>query len=263
MMNADYFWAFLTTAGSAVNEALCDRLGAHPMVEILTVLEDGNLQCWGHYRGSEGLDDLIHILHDDPEVVDVEFHTLLAAQGRKCSLKPAHVRVLHCLRNDVRMQVKEIAHQTGFSPRRVRRLLDELLVRGGSGNAFFAHETGVGDAQAGDACFYASIDSDVAATGFTRFLVRIEYRGGDAARWNLVKWLLHRFAPEIYYIMVSASDTVIFALFLLEYMSQTPEVLQQLNTAPGVISMKQFIHYSHRFYPGLQEAFWMQLETTD
>ncbi len=260
MLDAEYFWAFLTTTDSTTNEALLNRLGACPMIDIITILADGDLLCWGMYKGSKGLDELTNFLHEQPEISEVEFHTLVVQRGQKCELKPEDVHVLACLRHDLRMQIKEISQRSGFSPRRVRRILDKLLLREGSTSEFWVKAKGVGDRLSNLACFHARIDSDVAATGYTRFLVRIGYQGGSDARWALVEWLQQRYPLEIWYTFASASEPVIFTLFLLEYMSQTPELIRAVRAAPGVVSVKQIIHYQHRFYPGLNEAFWDTLQ---
>ncbi len=258
MLGAEYFWAFLTTAKSSTVEQLADYLGANPMIDIVTFLADGHLQCWGKYIGSHGLDKLNNFLYNAPGVVDVGFYTLLAARGKRCDLKPEQVKVLECLKQNVRMQVKDMVHQTGFSTRRVRRILDELLVKGGSAPELWLHERGIGDARSQQACFHARIDVDMAATGSTRFLVRIEYRGGLDARRNLVKWLKQKYPSELVYIIASASNPVLFTMFLVEYMGETPEFVQAIRNAPNIVSVKQIAHYQHKFYPGLFEEFWNQ-----
>lgn len=259
MLDASFFLSILQVASPPLSETLRDFLGAHPMIDHVNFLADGNVLCWGKYVRARELDELTLFLHGLEPVSDVEFHTLLIEKGKKCKLNSMQVQVLRCLRKDVRMPVIEISQVTGLTQRRVRKLLVELIGPNGSADEYWFHEKGVGDYRTSQQCFHTRIDADVAESGSTRFFAYVRFQGGDERRRKIVQTLTREYPLEYWFTIASASAPVLFMMFLVEVANRTPQIINRIKALDGVKSVKPIVYYAHHFYPGLYDRYWSQL----
>jgi DNA-binding Lrp family transcriptional regulator len=259
MVGASLCTAILSIANPPPSVEFRERLGAHPMIEWVDFLADGNVMCFATYIDSKGLDELTLFLHGLEAVNDIEFHTLLVEQGKKCTLTSMHLQVLRCLRKDVRMPVSEIAQLTRLTQRRVRKLLADLIGTKGSFSGEWFHEKGCGDYRTAQQCFHPRVNCDVAEGGSTRFLARISFRGGAEQRQKIVEVLKREYPLEYWFSRVSASAPVLFSMFIVDVANYSPQIIQRIKELDGVESVRPIVNYSHHYYPGLFDRFWAQL----
>lgn len=259
MLDASFFTAILTLKRHPPSETFRDFLGTHAMIDNVNLLADGNVMVWGKYAGAKALDELTLYLHELEEVDEVEFHTLLIEKGQRCPLSSMELQVLRCLREDVRMPVKEIAEHTGLTPRRVRKLLAELIGTEGSADEQWFHENGIGDYRTAQQCFHTRTDCDVAEGGATRFYSRTEFRGGDETRRSIVAILKREYPREYWFTHASASAPVLFSMFLVDIANYSPEIIKRIKELKDVVSVRPIVYFAHHYYPGLNDQFWQRI----
>lgn len=259
MLDASFFTAILTLKHHPPSETFRDFLGAYPMINNVNLLADGNVMVWGKYVGPKELDELTLFLHELDDIREVEFHTILIERGKRCLLTSMQLQVLRCLRENVRMPIKDIAQHTGMTQRRIRKLLTELIGTEGSADEQMFHENGIGDYRTAQQCFHTRTDGDVAEGGATRFYARTEFQGGDETRRSIVALLKRTYPMEYWFTHASASAPVLFSMFLVDIANYSPEIIKRIKELEDVVSVRPIVYFAHHYYPGLNERFWQHL----
>lgn len=231
MINGEFFLAVVKTDGTETIEPFVDRIGCHPAVGHISLLASaggGAYLVWGEYIASEMLLELRELLAEPENVVDVELHTVMGRKGKKSELANLHLRVLSVLRNDPRMQINEIAKETNFSPKTVRRAIREITEGGG---------------------IMFSARPDMAAGHLVNFYIRFEYDEKLVTIEEAYEWLRERYALELWDPTPSVTEPVFFAEFVVDDLHEAERIARDVRSAPFVKSTSTLVAYSSKKYP--------------
>lgn len=236
MINAEYFTALVITDGTEDIDEFVGRMGDSPMVGHISFLASaggGAYLVWGQYIGSSMLSDLREFLHVPSEVQNVELHTILWSMGKKVRLANLHLRILAILRENPRAPINDVANDTGLAPKTVRRAIRELME--GEGIKFSARP-------------------DMAAGKLVNFFVRFEWNEDETSQDEVVTWLLKEYPLELWDPTQSATDSIIFAEFVVENLHEVEEIARNIRSRPFVKSTTTLVSYSNQKFQYFAET---------
>ncbi|MFX1475209.1 MAG: winged helix-turn-helix transcriptional regulator [Promethearchaeota archaeon] len=252
MLDAEMVLAILSNDGSLEGEEFLDKLGTNPMIHAASFLSDGSVLLFAEYQGASGLAELGRFLRQLEGVTDVEMHTLITEKGSKRDFSQMELKVLYCLTEDARMSIAEIARKTRLTPKRVRRIIQSFLGEGGSHPEFSIQRQSIGDFRTQQACLHFRLWWDLNAGGGLAFIVRIRWNEGGSFG-EIVEWLKKEFPLEFWYAYASASEPIVFCVFVVEHMREADPIVQKAHAAPYVESANPIFGFPAKKYPGLRD----------
>jgi DNA-binding Lrp family transcriptional regulator len=258
MMGAETSLAILKFEDSAIGDARLDTVGAHPLIYAGSVLTNGDILSFSHYRGTQELDSLGSFLRQVDGVTEVEFHTILSERGGRCELKTMHLKLLKCLLKDVRMSISDLSKCSGLTPRRIRRLLEEFTVGGAEPETYLTGEI-PGDYRTKQACFYFQVVRDLNGGGYTAFITRIRHDGDAKTRTRIIERLKEKYPLSFFYAYTSAFEPILFCIFVVEHIREGSGIINTTRKVPGVISTQALYGYPTKRFPGLFDLFFEEI----
>ena len=226
MMDADLLLAILQTDGLEDTDTFLEGLRKHPMIEQISAIACGNgglYLAYAIYRGSEGLAKLSSFLRRQRHIKDLELHTLVVDRGRKVNFNYLHLKVLGCLLDDPRITMVDIRKKIQLSIKKIRKTIEFLQESG-------AVQFGVH--------LYPGAD------GMIEYIVKIELDEKKINSSDTIDWLCNLFPNEFWQPLVSATEPVIFAKFIVESMRDAERILQIIRNQRFIKSASGFVHYS-------------------
>ena len=259
MLGMEDWVAILRTEDPIPSDSFLDGIGAHPLVTSASILTDGSILCFGTYPGAKGLQEIGTFLRQTPGVTSVEFHTILTEPGKICDLTISDLKVLQCLREDPRMSIGELSKKTRLTPRRVRKIIAELLGENGSEPCFYIDWEPRGGTRASEVAFRINVHWDLNAGGYTAFVIIITHMEGVESRTKIVKVLKETYPVKFWYAYASAFEPVFFSVFVVEHMRETSEIIETLKQTPEVVSANAIYGYPTRAFHSPIDRYFEQL----
>ncbi|MFX0055286.1 MAG: winged helix-turn-helix transcriptional regulator [Candidatus Hermodarchaeota archaeon] len=217
MVDGDNFLAVISTDGSENEEECLNLIGSHKLVREVGILSGSSYLAMGTSIGSESLRDLGSFLRGIKNANHVELHSLVkdANHGSKTELTKLQLRVLNCLVKNPRMPTNEISELTGLTVRRTRATIKMLLESG-------AVSLGIRwNLSAGD--------------GFV-FLLRIQWDEKTGSLEDVLIFIGQNFPVAFYGPLVSATEPVVFAVFVVDQFKDADQISKKIAGSPSVKS---------------------------
>lgn len=259
MLGMEDWVAILRTDDPIPSDSFLDGIGKHKLVTSASILTDGSILCFGKYPGAKGLEEIGTFLRQTPGVTSVEFHTILTEPGKKCDLKLSDLKVLRCLYQEPRMSIGDLSTKTRLTPRRVRKILKELLGENGSEPSLFIEWEPRGGTRASEVYFKINIHWDLNAGGHTAFVIIITHEEGVESRSKIVKLLKEKYPVKFWYAYASAFEPAFFSVFVVEHMRETSEIIETLRQTPEVISANAIYGYPTRAFHSPVDSYFEEL----
>ncbi|UCE10590.1 MAG: winged helix-turn-helix transcriptional regulator, partial [Candidatus Thorarchaeota archaeon] len=232
----EHFQAVLTTDGTENVDEFVSQIGEESSIghiSTLAVIEGGAYLVWGQYVGSNMLSNLGSFLGGLEPVLTVEVHPLVYFSSKsELELTRLHLRVLKCLKQNPRMSISEIAEKSGLAPKTVRRALREMEE---------------------SECVSYKARPDLAAGGVVNIHVRIDWDPKRIEISDLIQWLNEEFPVSFWSPWISASDSVVFAEFMVEDLLEAESISKKIKYTPFVKSCVTLVTYSNAKFPYLAE----------
>ncbi|MFX1262698.1 MAG: winged helix-turn-helix transcriptional regulator [Promethearchaeota archaeon] len=233
MVNSDYLVALIYTDGSEDEEDFMDLIGANlNVVQVGQVVTGVGrlyfLQC--EYSGAEGLQGISAFLRTLDSVTHTELHTIVTQRGEQFEIKNLHLRVLKPLLKDARMQIGEIAAETGLPARRASRAIKEL--------------------QDSDA-FWFAVRWNLGLGNNAEFYLKIAFKEQRFKKDEMDEWLRTTFPHEFWFSFASAMEPILFAKFVTEHFRDAEKISSTAKNAPFSESVDVFLSYPVKKYPRL------------
>jgi Lrp/AsnC family leucine-responsive transcriptional regulator len=242
MIGAERFWTLLHTDGSEDEESLADSLGSLPEVHAVVRLvspRGRSYLIYGNYIGSIRLSEIAAYLRRLDGVEEVELYNVIAnwmrvsnwGRGEKMELTRPHLLVLKSLRQDPRMQVKELSEETGLSLRKARRLLREIEDSG---------------------AFYFMARTDPMVEGPT-FRVKMRLADNEMTPPQLLSAMEAICGEHSYGFGFSVTEPVAFALIVGVDVLQMQRMFLEVERLPFVAAATPLMVLTYRAYPHLNQ----------
>jgi len=235
MVDGENFLAVILTDGGENEEEFTKLLGSYILVREVGVLSGFAYLAMGTHVGSESLRDLGRFLRGIDNVRNVELHSLVkdALHGKKIELTKLQLRVLKCLVEDPRMPTKNISERTGLTIRRTRTIISNLLESG-------AISLGIRwNLSAGE--------------GFV-FLLKINWDEKTGSLEDVFLFINERFPVAFYGPLVSATESVFFAVFVVKQFKDADLISKKIAEAPFVKSCQTLFGRPQISYPDIRST---------
>jgi DNA-binding Lrp family transcriptional regulator len=235
MIDSDVMFALVYTDGSEDTEEFILRLGENPMVVLvgLGACTEGNVYTvFTQYIRAEGLNKITSFLRSSKEVTRVDVYPILYQRGGKIQLTKADLKVLKVLLDDARMPIIEIAKRTGFTSRRVRRILDNFL------------ET---------ESIWTAVRWNMNASDYIQFLMKTSYDERATKVDDLASWLKESYPLKYWDVYFAATSPEVFVEFVVDNLREVEELQRSMKRAPFIKSASPLLRFSEYKFPWLSE----------
>ena len=232
-LDADLIIGFVTTDGSEDPDEFISTIA-----DLAETSEVGRLICASgnmyHFAadciGISGLANYRTQIESMPSVVRIEIHTIIYKTGKRRDLTNMELRVLRWLLEDARMSISEIAERAGLTARRVRNVIDKLME---------------------DRVAWVAIRWTLNAGGNIEFFVRTAYDAKKANHEYIATWFLEAFPSEFWYSFPSATESIIFARFVVTNFRRIEEIEREVSEAEFVTKTRTMVSFGTRKSPRL------------
>jgi DNA-binding Lrp family transcriptional regulator len=236
MINFDHVFALISTDGTEDVDKFVDALGSSEIIHHVSVfasIEGGAYHVAGSYAGTHMLSELGSYIRSLEKVKNVEIHPTLERRGQKFELKKLHVKVLHCLIENPRMTLSDVAKQAGITARSARRAIQELK-----------------DSKS----INFTVRWNLAASGYVSFFNRVEFNEKKTSRDEVVEWIRTEYKESFWRCYISATAPVILPAFVVDDLRKAGEISASIGRAEFIKSTTTMVSYSTKKFPWWGEA---------
>ena len=217
MIDAESFLAILTPQTFNLEKKILNQIVENPHIFSAGSLSDGTCIVFAEYEGEDGMSNFDKFLKSINNVADIELHTLRSPRGNKVEFKPLQIRVLKALVEEPRAPATTIAEQTGLTPRRVRKIIQQLL-DGGGVNFVTRLNLNVGPG----VIYYAQIRWDESL----------------GSHHDIENWLEKEFSGQYFDSHVSATSPMMLSLFVIDRLRDAESMSHAVIQNPMIKSVK-------------------------
>ncbi|MFW9849716.1 MAG: Lrp/AsnC family transcriptional regulator, partial [Candidatus Thorarchaeota archaeon] len=213
MVNSEVAFILIYTDKTIDDDSFAELVFKHPLVYQVHYDSFGTCITLAEYSGTEQLSDLSTYLRRLESVNEMEVHTLPVPRGNSESLTNLQLRVLAPLLKDPKMRVSDIAHISGLTVRRVRKILNELT---NSGSVVF------------------TISLAMSASDATFIAYRMTWDSKVITPDRIKEILEEKYPNEFYNLSYSALEPVMWCDFLLEHIRDSEPLSSFLRSLPSI-----------------------------
>ncbi len=234
MLDAEIVRGIITTDGSENLIAFMEQIAKQPIVLTIVRASDRRYEVMATISGAHDTLGFIGFLEGREGVIDVNIKPVVLqypnfppnyhynTRGKKVTFTRTQLQVLRCLTKDARMPVAQIAKCTGFTTRRVRKILRELEEGGG---------------------VHFAVDYDPFALGDLQYRVIIRFDETQITGWDLVGWLFKKYPTEFWWTGVVTNEPIVDVGFLIDRPGKSVPIIREIKAAPFVKEIEDFINY--------------------
>ena len=217
MADIEVYLAIVRTEGMRKDEEVLNAIVEDSHIFSTGRLSDGTCIVFAEYEGSGNDTRFEKFLQEIDGITGIEIHRLLSPQGKKVDFKPLQLRVLECLLEDPRMPATEVAERTSLTPRRVRRIITQLIEGGGLN-------------------FVARLNLN-AGPGVI-YYAQIMWDETKATHSEIEYWLDKEFSGQYFDSHISASAPMMLSLFVVDHLRDAEPLSERISQGPMVQSVK-------------------------
>jgi DNA-binding Lrp family transcriptional regulator len=225
MIDANDVFGHIRLGMNVEREKIHRALEENPMIHGVAPVTNGDIIILAVTIGVDGLADLGSSIRRLEGVEEAELHLIQSDRGKKVDMKKTHLRVLSALVQNSRLSGAEIARRTGMSPRRVRKILNEIMSGGGIVFGIArnpAHGTSLN--------IYLKTRWDEKKTSYQSIIEKMQQQFPEAT-WESYP---------------SASDPVLFTRFVVEHIKDLETISNSVAAFDGVKTVETLVFYPAR-----------------
>jgi DNA-binding Lrp family transcriptional regulator len=198
------------------------KLGNSPSVHRVSRLHNGRYLVLGAYFNQEELKSLTVHLCEQHGIRNVELHSrFLHYWGGRIELTNTYREILKCLVRNPRMQVSEIAKETGFHSSAIKQSID--FMRASEAVLF---TLGVGDALNAETI---------------EVFAKVQWNVGVTSKEQLLGWLQSKLALTHLDDFVSATEPTLFFKFYVKQVREVEMVVQKIVESGLAVTVEPLI----------------------
>jgi len=223
------FW--LKTDGQEDRTQFIQEIGKNRGVLQMTPLYGGDYLLAVEYTSTLEMATIIETIKGNPHVNYTEIHTVLMRRGKKTNLTSLQLRVLKALVKDPRMQITDIARESGLTVRMVRKTLREIK-----------------ESEAIDFTLRWRLNVGERLT----VLLKLKWDPKQISRDEVIDVMIKNHLGRWWEIIPSASEPVLFAAMTVDNMNQVDTITTNMKSLPGIIYSDAFTYRPSYNFKGLR-----------
>jgi DNA-binding Lrp family transcriptional regulator len=226
---------FVTSDGSENVIELMKQIASQPMVVEIYRTSDRRYEYHAIVLGASETLGLKQFLRNLDGVINVEMRPVeflfpnkppsyaLNTRGKRVTFTRNQLRVLKCLaENDSRLPVSQIAQNTGFTPRRVRKILRDLEESGG---------------------VHFPVYYDVFALGDMEYRMRICFDEAQTTGQDIIIGLYERYPEKFWWASITTNEPIVDVGLIIDRPGKGPPIAAAIKAAAYTKSVEDFVSY--------------------
>ncbi|MFX1482823.1 MAG: winged helix-turn-helix transcriptional regulator [Promethearchaeota archaeon] len=226
---------FVSTDGSENVVEMMKQIVSQPMVAEIYRTSDRRYEYHAIVLGAGETLGFQKFLRNLDCVVDVEMRPIefffpnkppnyvLNTRGNRITFTREQLRVLKSLaENDSRLPVSQIAQNTGFTPRRVRKILQDLEESGG---------------------IHFPVYYDVFALGDMEYRMRICYDENQTTGQDIIMGLYEKYPEKFWWASMTTNEPIVDVGLIIDRPGKGPPIAAEIKAAAYAKSVEDFVSY--------------------
>ncbi len=225
MVGGNIVISVIYTDGNEQRDQFFEELDKHPATLGIFPQVEKSYILWSQCIGLQQVNELSMHIRGIEHVTNLEMHIIgdhPLSDGRASDLTKMQLRVLSALLDNPRKQIVEICEETGLSARRVRKTLDEI------------HE---------NESIHFAVFWNVNMGEGLYFMARVEYNVRVIDNKTVEKEFKDHFPVEYWYSYVSATEPVMFSVFVVKHTREMMDIESRVKKIAGVVAVRNLILY--------------------
>ncbi|MHA1978034.1 MAG: winged helix-turn-helix transcriptional regulator [Candidatus Hodarchaeales archaeon] len=228
-VDAEMLMALITTDGNE-NVDFVETMGNHPMISYIGKMSGGIYNVFSCFQGTVGLSEMGKYFRNLPSVTNVEMYPLLITRGYKVEFSNSQITVLKCLIENPRERVSELSKKTGLTSRMVSKTIHELMEEGGLS-------------------FGISWNPNI---GGLVAMIRVQWDEPTSNLSEILNFLQNSFPEEYFAPMITASNPVVFATFIVEDLTRVQQISTEIRKYSPVTNVITYMGEPSRVFPDIK-----------
>jgi DNA-binding Lrp family transcriptional regulator len=219
----DVGFAILNFSVPTTDEYLVEYLSDSELIgEIARTIDNRALIIFDYPNSSE-LSRITNSFRRMDNVTDVDIITnLVVDKGSTLELTGLHKKVLRCLLKDARMSISDISKESGLTPRRVSKTIQELI-----------------DSRA----ILFTISWVANTAGETTFVSKVYYDASKIEPRNLLKMIYPKMTDSFNYAYISGLEPFILLAFTVDHFSEGDKFQKYIMETGFVTTIDSMVTY--------------------
>ncbi len=234
MLGAEHIVSVISTDGSESVIEFMEQIVTQPMVCEIYRTGDMRYELWAMVTGASETLGFKRFLQDLKGVTNVEMRPIifffpnkppnyfLNTRGEKVSFTRNQLCVLRCLFDDCRMAVSQIAQQTGFTPRRVRKTLHELQEGGG---------------------VHFAVGYNIFAIGDMEYRLRIRFDKVQTNGREIILGLYEKYPSKFWWASITTNEPIVDVGLIIDRPGDAVPIINEIKAASSTQLVEDFVSY--------------------
>lgn len=234
MLGAEHVSGYVSSDGSENVIEFMEQIATHPGLTEIYRTGDMRYEYWAVVSGASetlGFERFLQNLSraTEVEVRPIEFlfpnlppDYFLNSRGKQVTFTQSQLQVLRCLFDDGRMSVSKIAQQTGFTARRVRKILREL--RDGGGVHFFA-------------------GYQIFALGDMEYRLKIRYDKSQIKGHEIITEIYNKYPNTFWWASITTNEPLVDIGLIIDRPGTAVPIINEVKAASYTQSVEDYVSY--------------------
>lgn len=234
MLGAEHVAGYVSTDGSEKVIEFMEQIATHPGVAEIYRTGDMRYEYWAMVSGASETLGFERFLQSLSTVTDVEVRPIeflfpnmppdyfMVSRGKKANFSKSQLQVLRCLFDDGRMPVSQIAQQTGFTARRVRKILRELI--DGGGVHIFAGQ-------------------NIFSLGDMEYRLKIRYDESQARGRDIITGVYNKYPDAFWWASITTNEPLVDIGLIIDRPGTAVPIINEVKAASYTQSVEDYVSY--------------------
>lgn len=234
MLDAEHVAGYVFTDGSENVIEFMEQIATHPSVVEIYRTGDMRYEYWSVVSGASetlGFERFLQNLSSatEIEVRPIEFlfpnmppDFYMHSRGKKVNFTKSQLQVLRCLFDDGRMPVSQIVERTGFTARRVRKILRELK-EGGGVHIFAGY--------------------NIFALGDMEYRLKIRYDESKARGQEIIEGVYNKYPDAFWWASITTNEPLVDIGLIIDRPGTAVPIINEVKAAAYTRSVEDYVSY--------------------
>jgi Lrp/AsnC family leucine-responsive transcriptional regulator len=234
VIGAEHIAGYVATDGSENVIEFMEKIASHPGVAEIYRTGDMRYEYWAMVSGASetlGFERFLQNLSSvkEVEVRPIEFlfpnmppNYYMHSNGKKVTFTKSQLQVLRALFDDGRMPVSKINQRTGFTVRRVRKILRELVE--GDGVSFF-------------------VGYNIFARGDMEYRLKIVYDESQAKCQEIITGIYNKYPDDFWWASTTTNESLVDIGLIIDRPGRAVPIINEVKAASYTRSVEDYVSY--------------------
>ncbi|MFX1368978.1 MAG: winged helix-turn-helix transcriptional regulator [Promethearchaeota archaeon] len=234
MLGAEHVAGVISTDGTEKVIEFMKQVARERIVCEIYRTGDMRYEYWAMVSGASETLGLKRYLEGLTGAVEVEIRPVvflfpnkpptfyLNTRGKRVTFTNHQLRVLRCLYQDCRMPVSQMARSTGLTPRRIRKILQELEEGGGVHNI---------------------VGYNIFAMGDMEYRLKIHFDESQANGREIIMNLYQKYPDDFWWSSITTNEPIVDVGLIIDRPGKAVPIIRDLREVAFITSVEDYVSY--------------------